>query len=49
MAQFTVVYNNGGRLWVTAADKYEAIEKARKDSGNTTGIKEVLDANGKKC
>ena len=49
MAQFIVVSNDGGRTWVDASDKYEAIEVAKKKSGNTTGVKEVLDVNGKKC
>lgn len=50
MAQFTVVFNNGGSYLVTAPDKYAAIEKAKEQNHNsaTIGVKEVRDSRGNK-
>lgn len=50
MAQFTVIFQDGGSYLVTAADKYAAIEKAKaqKSNSNTVGVKEVKDCHGKK-
>ena len=50
MRQFTVVFNNGGSIMVTAPDKYAAIEIAKSKStyGASVGVKEVKDSSGKK-
>lgn len=47
--QFTVVFNNGGSILVTAPDKYEAIEVAKQRCNNTTGVRMVKDCHGKPC
>lgn len=43
MAQFTVVFIDGGSYLVTAPDKYAAIEKAKSQKSNSdrVGVKEV--------
>ena len=50
MAQFTVVFTDGGSYLVTAPDKYEAIEKAKSQKSNSdrVGVKEVKDCHGNK-
>ena len=50
MAQFTVVFTDGGSYLVTAPDKYAAIEKAKSQKSNSdrVGVKEVKDSHGKK-
>lgn len=50
MAQYTVVFNDGGTRLVSAPDKYAAIEKAKsqKSNSNVVGVKEVRDCHGKK-
>ena len=50
MAQFTVVFTNGGTYLVTASDKYAAIEKAKEKNTNSSsaGVKEVRDCHGNK-
>jgi len=45
--QFYVIFNDGGKYLVSASDKYEAIEKAKQQGGNNTGVKEVTDNMGK--
>ncbi len=47
MALFHVKFNNGSSAHVNAPDKYEAIEKAKQQTRNTTGIKEVKDSSGR--
>lgn len=46
--QFYVIFNDGGRYLVDAADKYDAIEKAKKQKMNSdkVGVKEVTDNMG---
>lgn len=50
MPQFTVVFTDGGSHLVTAADKYDAIAKAKKQKSNSdvVGVKEVKDCHGRK-
>ncbi len=50
MPQFTVVFTDGGSYLVTAADKYDAIDKAKKQKTNSdvVGVKEVKDCHGRK-
>jgi len=50
MPQFTVIFQTGGSYLVSAADKYDAIEKAKEKhySKGKIGVREVRDANGKK-
>lgn len=50
MPQFTVVFVDGGSYLVTAADKYDAIDKAKKQKRNSdvVGVKEVKNCHGKK-
>lgn len=50
MAQYTVVFNDGGTYLVSAPDKYAVIEKAKKQKSNSdrVGVKEVRDCHGKK-